>query len=1246
MLQPQGTLIPLFFFSSFFCIPGLAVLCVCSSIAEVSQKSQDPLSPFAFANGVSAEGALHSYSSHTRSFASRSRTLLFEFKEPAHIWSSESTSTAKFSGRRGLLASADASNTADKVALLAFKAGIAHDPHKTLSSWSTSGSAFPCNGSWAGVRCDSGGRVVSLDLHAQNLTGSITPFLANLTLLTHLNLSINSLTGRIPPQLGLLASLAYLDFKENSLTGPIPAELGNCTSLLWLDVSHNQLNGTIPTSLGQISDLFMLQLHDLPSLTGPIPSQLGNLTNLTYLYLGSNNLIGSIPLQLGNLHKLKELYLILNKLNGTIPAELGRLQNLEYLALFINKLEGSIPPHLGNLTSLKYFWCLSNNLEGTIPAELGNLRNLIELDLSYNYAISGAIPPELGQLNHLQALKLFQMNLSGSIPKELGNLSNLQHLYAFNNKLSGAIPPELGQLKRLINFNFYFNHLSGPLPVELAKLQNLENLVLFSNSLNGSIPPQLGDMKALLSLYLGDNVFTGNLPEKLGNLENLRYFEVSPNLLTGSIPGTLGKLKDLIYIDLSKNKFSGTLPEELANCTKLQWLRVSNNTLSGEIPIMYTLLQELHTLALANNRFIGSLPADFVNSSSLVVLDFQRNQFTGQLPDSWAQLENLRVLSVGYNHLEGSIPDWLWSLNLLQLINLANNNFSGTISSQISKAEGLKYNVSVVEENRNLYQDDLVVDLKGSEAYFKYLFSVVISLDLSGNMLTGTIPSEIGVLRGLFNLNLSGNALTGPIPHSLANVLTLQSLDLSDNSLSGEIPPQLTELTALAFLNLSYNQFSGRIPEGNQFDLFLNESYLGNPDLCGYPLSVKCAEGNNQDSLVNHSSTTKWKIIGGCVSGVVATACVIGLAWYLVLKKRKAGKSASIQIFDKRVSLSVKELLGATNNFSDSNIIGRGGSCTVYRGILSNNLVVAVKKLDNLSHQEGQSSFVSEFTVLGQIRHRNLVRILGTLATAHINCLVLEYIPNGDLDMHLHKDGCVLSWDRRLQVAIGVAQGLAYLHCDSGVGQILHCDLKPSNILLDEDYEPHISDFGIARLICAGKDGESAVEAFRGSFGYVAPEYAYGGKITAKGDVYSFGIVLLEMLSRKRPTSDAFAEATSMTLWAEAAFHTNWIDVIDPALTKELADEKLKHEIYSVLVIAMSCVKRAPADRPSMTDVLNALLYVRQGKPSQISFDELICSATPDKYGLAFLGDTSSDSSSILLSADHTSQSAPFLSHR
>ena len=207
-----------------------------------------------------------------------------------------------------------------------------------------------------------------------------------------------------------------------------------------------------------------------------------------------------------------------------------------------------------------------------------------------------------------------------------------------------------------------------------------------------------------------------------------------------------------------------------------------------------------------------------------MVLDFSRNQFSGPLPDSWGQLKNLRVLSVGYNNLEGVLPLWVWNLNQLQILVLSNNQFSGTIPADIHNLEGFKKNESKINSDQTLWSDYVTVDAKGTQLDYRYILDVIISLDLSGNKLSGTIPVEIGSLIGLFSLNLSRNLLTGPIPNSLGNVLTLESLDLSNNQLNGTIPTQLTALTSLTFLNLSNNQLSGLIPTGTFY--FYQNSFI------------------------------------------------------------------------------------------------------------------------------------------------------------------------------------------------------------------------------------------------------------------------------------------------------------------------------------------------------------------------------------------------------------------------------------
>ena len=269
----------------------------------------------------------------------------------------------------------------------------------------------------------------------------------------------------------------------------------------------------------------------------------------------------------------------------------------------------------------------------------------------------------------------------------------------------------------------------------------------------------------------------------------------------------------------------------------------------------------------------------------------------------------------------------------------------------------------------------------------------------------------------------------------------------------------------------------------NQFGSFSNESYLGNADLCGRPLTLSCPI-KASESMGPEYSIPKTKIIIICIVVVFVFAVIAILTFFIVDKKRRKPKFVT---FDRRIKLSAQEISRATNKYNDANIIGRGGSSTVYKGVLSSGMVIAVKRLNLHNSPEVEKCFVSESNTLGQIRHRNLVKIIGTLSSANSKCLILDYIPNGNLDLHLHTNASNLSWEQRFNIAHGVAQGLVYLHKETGFGRILHCDLKPSNILLDEDFEAHISDFGIARMISSEIDRGVSMSGMQGSIGYVAP---------------------------------------------------------------------------------------------------------------------------------------------------------------
>ena len=269
---------------------------------------------------------------------------------------------------------------------------------------------------------------------------------------------------------------------------------------------------------------------------------------------------------------------------------------------------------------------------------------------------------------------------------------------------------------------------------------------------------------------------------------------------------------------------------------------------------------------------------------------------------------------------------------------------------------------------------------------------------------------------------------------------------------------------------------------GNQFGSFLNDSYLGNADLCGPPLTLSCSL-KVSESIADQHGISKTKSIIICV--VVFICAVIVILAFLIAAKK--WRKTEVVTFYPRIKLSAREISRATNKYNDANIIGRGGSSTVYKGVLSSGMVIAVKKLNLHNSPEVEKCFVSESNTLGQIRHRNLVKIFGTLSSANSKCLILDYIPNGNLDLHLHTNASKLSWEQRFNIAHGVAQGLVYLHKETGFGRVLHCDLKPSNILLDEDFEAHISDFGIARMTSSEIEFAVSMSGMQGSIGYVAP---------------------------------------------------------------------------------------------------------------------------------------------------------------
>ncbi|XP_065636814.1 receptor kinase-like protein Xa21 [Quercus suber] len=825
-----------------------------------------------------------------------------------------------------------------------------------------------------------------------------------------------------------------------------------------------------------------------------------------------------------------------------------------------------------------------NNLNGEIPPSIGNLSSLQRISAPYN-VLGGHIPDSMGQLRSLTFLGLGDNKFSGMIPPSLYNLSSIVILALANNDLGGSLPTDLFlTLPHLQWFQIYGNLFTGSIPVSLSNASELKVFSAELNNFTGKVSVNFGGLQRFLKL----NIYGNNLGS--GDADEMDFFQ------------SLVNCSSFQYMGLAANQFEGALPKVLGNfSTQLKFFSISQNLIFGEIPSGICNLVNLTNLYMADNKLTGTIPSDIGNLQKVRRLYLGRNRLSRRLPITLGNLSLLNYLSIDNNKLQGTIPSSIGNCQNLLLLNLSENNLTGTVPKQL-------FAISMLSISLNLAQNSLVGSVPSEVGNLVHLVELV----LSDNKLSGEIPSNLGHCTSLQYLYMDGNFFQGVIPTPLSSLRGVEDIDLSRNNLSGQIPNFLEDLS-LKNLNLSFNDFQGEVSTKGIFKNASAVSFVGNSRLCGGILGL-----NLPRCLTNKKR--KWSF---ALTMVISVACVIvgvTMMSYILFywnKKREKDNSSNSSLRQSLLKVSYQKLLKATDGFSSANLIGVGSFGSVYKGTLGEDRSIVAVKVLNLQRRGAFESFISECEALKNIRHRNLVKIITSCSSMDFHgndfkALVYEFMPNGSLENWLHMDFETetgqternLNLLQRTNIAVDIGCALDYLHHHHCPMTVVHCDLKPSNILFDCDMIAHVGDFGLAKfLLELMNPKQSSSIGIRGTIGYTAPEYGLGSVVSTKGDVYSYGIILLEMITGKRPTDSMFSEGLNLHKYASMALPNCVMEIMDPKLlnnddevtgnNKCSTTNRTEECLISMVKVGVACSMMLPQERWDISKVISELHLVR-----------------------------------------------------
>ncbi|XP_041023582.1 probable LRR receptor-like serine/threonine-protein kinase RFK1 isoform X1 [Juglans microcarpa x Juglans regia] len=854
------------------------------------------------------------------------------------------------------------------------------------------------------------------------------------------------------------------------------------------------------------------------------------------------------------------------------------------------------------------------SLSGMLPPQLVKLRYLQKIDFAYNY-LNGMIPLEWTSMQ-LNFISVLANRLSGEIPKELGNITTLKYMCLEANRFSGIVPPELGNLINLQTLVLSSNNLTGNLPKTFSRLQNLTDFRINDNNFKGKLPDFIQNWKQLTRLEMHASGLEGPIPPKISLLYNLAELRISDMDGPNQDFPMLRNMSGIVRLVLRNCKISGEIPAYIWTMKNLEMLDVSFNKLIGEIPTSAN-FERLKFLFLTGNSLRGNVPESILKAGSNIDLSY--NNFTWQGPEQPACGENLNLnLNLFQSSLkEDNIkqgPHCLKNFNCPRYSNCLHINSGGN-------------NVAIKEDKVTVvYEGD--ADVEGGAAEYFIRDNSYWGFSSTGDFMDDNNYQNTRYTLHLSSANISELYATARVsPMSLTyfhyclengnytvNLHFAEIVFTNDktyNSLGKRVfDIYVQEILVVKDFNVEdytgvaqkavVKPISNVIVSNNILEIRFYWAGKGTtriPDRGVYGPLISAVSVVSDFKLCRNGGTnrTVYIIVGVAIGALCLLLFLGGILWWkgCLLRKRR-GKKDTRRLDSVTGTFSLKQIKAATNDFDCANKIGEGGFGPVYKGQLPDGTVIAVKQLSSKSKQ-GNREFLNEMGMISCLQHPNLVNLHGCCIEGDQLLLVYEYLENNSLAGALFENSQLkLDWPTRLKICIGIARGLAFLHEESRL-KIVHRDIKATNVLLDGELNPKISDFGLARL--DEEEKTHITTRIAGTIGYMAPEYALWGHLTYKADVYSFGVLALEIFSGKN--NNNYMPSDNCVCLLDRACHLQQTGKLMKLIDERLESGVDEKEAEIMVKAALLCTNASASLRPTMSEVVS-MLEGRLSVPDQI----------------------------------------------